>query len=468
MLPNKAAVSLQMAAVCSGCRQNLPKRDHLTCSACKRTYDLLCANVYDKRFDLMSNDSKNNWICQLCRCNKPKVNNINTPVRAHIHIEESQQFLHTDSDDSNVTIRKKGHTINTLNDSSFLDSDQEHENKEQKNEVSEIILTELRSFRSHITVQLEQQEQRFTSFAGKIESNICDLLQKYTELKTELHRIKTEADKNNIQTKNVLQTTNSNAQHIIDANQKILFLENEMAALRKQTQQLEDNLSRMSYSDAVKSRNNVNINMPSNDSITYNKPNLSHKFHYNSQSEHSKRFVLYGLNECEQESELVLVDLIQRIFCDIYNIDLTGQIEEIRRMGRRGTRRPVLIELLSKRMTKYITENSNYLKNTGLFASQFLDPDSLRDRNVLRGKLKEARQRGQHAVMRNNKLFINGREVNLSPAHHDTQNKTQSTLSNNENIGQTSQVRETDGKSQQNITQQISSNETLLSNTFRP
>lgn len=65
---------------CSGCKNILPKREHLRCEVCKGIYDLECANVSLILFHLM--ERKNAWKCPECLCKRPKVGNLNTPVRS--------------------------------------------------------------------------------------------------------------------------------------------------------------------------------------------------------------------------------------------------------------------------------------------------------------------------------------------------------------------------------------------------
>lgn len=96
---------------------------------------------------------------------------------------------------------------------------------------------------------------------------------------------------------------------------------------------------------------------------------------------------------------------------DILNIDLTCYIEDISRIGMKGFRRPIRIELMSKRIAKYILTNACYFKN--LAVSELLDEQSLRERHLLRAALLSARRKGKHAVIHNNKLQINGKEVNI-------------------------------------------------------
>lgn len=83
------------------------------------------------------------------------------------------------------------------------------------------------------------------------------------------------------------------------------------------------------------------------------------------------------------------------------------------RVGRKVTNnRPLVIELLSKRMTRYIVSSSQCFQGTGLGVSEFLDAKSRKDRAQMREELIKAGQNGHHAIIRNNQLYIDGKRAN--------------------------------------------------------
>lgn len=67
---------------CTGCQGLLPKREYLQCLACKAAYDLDCANISYKFFNLMT--KKDQWKCPECVSKLPKTGNLNTPVRSSV------------------------------------------------------------------------------------------------------------------------------------------------------------------------------------------------------------------------------------------------------------------------------------------------------------------------------------------------------------------------------------------------
>lgn len=93
-MPNKKDTNLK---TCAGCLHEITGRQYMICRLCNQTYDLLCANIPEKRFfNTMTLEHKQKWKCQDCICKQPKTNNNNTPVRSQ-----------TQEDITNVTQRRK-------------------------------------------------------------------------------------------------------------------------------------------------------------------------------------------------------------------------------------------------------------------------------------------------------------------------------------------------------------------------
>lgn len=92
------------------------------------------------------------------------------------------------------------------------------------------------------------------------------------------------------------------------------------------------------------------------------------------------------------------------------DIDLTGYIEETYRLGRKHSKnQPLVIELISKRMAKYVIENKQCLQGTRLYISEFLDENSRSQRK----EMLKARKKGLYAIIRNNQLFIEGKRIEI-------------------------------------------------------
>lgn len=123
---------------CSGCQNKLPKKEHMVCAKCDLGYDLLCANITPKRFHLMDQERKTNWICQECRSKQPKSDNSNTPVR-------TMNRPVTSDDDTRQKLGEEGNvTIRTRKQCPKLDSDETYVTEDRlraifKQEITETI-----------------------------------------------------------------------------------------------------------------------------------------------------------------------------------------------------------------------------------------------------------------------------------------------------------------------------------------
>lgn len=93
---------------CSGCQNVLPRKEYMICATCNLGYDLLCANITSKRFHIMDQERKTNWICLECRSKQPKSDNSNTPVRAMSRpVTSDDNIRQCPGEERNVTIRTK-------------------------------------------------------------------------------------------------------------------------------------------------------------------------------------------------------------------------------------------------------------------------------------------------------------------------------------------------------------------------
>lgn len=126
-------------------------------------------------------------------------------------------------------------------------------------------------------------------------------------------------------------------------------------------------------------------------------------------TENCKKIIIFGLIEHYWETEHNLYDRVIHIFQDILNVNIAGYIEDLKRIGRKGPKRPIVVELLSKKMAKHLIQNGHFFKNTGLGISEFLDDKSLQEKRRIREVLLDARRNGHHAIFKDNILLIDGK-----------------------------------------------------------
>lgn len=121
---------------CFKCNKLLPKREFLTCSQCKLSYDLHCANVSIQRFNnTMTQDHKAAWKCMTCfeTINERSYSNYKT-LKITKQLTESNNFVVTENAkiqsqnssysefvncNENITMRRQKEKVNVSTHNSF-------------------------------------------------------------------------------------------------------------------------------------------------------------------------------------------------------------------------------------------------------------------------------------------------------------------------------------------------------------
>lgn len=178
-----------IAKKCSGCRNNLPKKEFMTCSQCNNAYDLLCANISLKRYQLMDQERKNCWKCQECCSKQPKTDNSNTPVRPSAHTVGIDDEIHNISDEqSNVTVRLKKLQSKSDSGDSYVTEDKLR--KVLRQDITEII-NELVSQKLSSLTCLISDFQDSLSFLSK---QYDDLIKSVNEKNTKISSLESKND----------------------------------------------------------------------------------------------------------------------------------------------------------------------------------------------------------------------------------------------------------------------------------
>lgn len=380
---------------CAGCKQPIPNKQFLICSLCEHSYDLICANVSEKRFyNTLTPEHRRTWKCQACRCNMPKKDNSDTPIRA--------------ADDDNITLRRKAvfsHNQNTPKsaDVSFDDQTEQDlslngdtiimsKNCQPEKNLPKTTLDYLCGF---LTDQLEKNK---LTIVNEIKAVVQE------EIALAISSLKSDFTK---RTDYLAEEQKQIQGTITELNKKILSLETQLNILK--------NKSTLASPQAENSCLNSSVK----ESLMSN----------------SKKMVLHGLDEYYGETEDVLYNRVVQIFYELLNINLDGYIEQLTRIGRRGHQRPLEIELISKRITKNVLEQSQHFKNTPFTVTEFLTTAELKKRRELRKVLQEARNNGKYAIIKNSRLYINGEEYTIpQESKENNYNMDNSNGKDNKNI----------------------------------
>lgn len=146
---------------CGACGAALTDTNNMECSneKCKKRYDLECLEISTDTFGSYTQSFKKNWICPECVCSKPKVGNIETPIRSNT----LKSDINTYTTPMSFVSAQRGSKANFTPTVSNNDSD---------------LLKELREFRSDMVARMDSQAQA-----------INFLLNQFYQTKTELDNV---------------------------------------------------------------------------------------------------------------------------------------------------------------------------------------------------------------------------------------------------------------------------------------
>ncbi|XP_063369679.1 uncharacterized protein LOC134658011 [Cydia amplana] len=335
----------------------------IKCTACGKHCHQSCLNMTSAYYMANHFTLEKNWLCEMCNNVTRRPKNDNTPIRKPVAPNPNLNDTTMSVDDS---VHDRTDTSpepqNTLQTPPNLYPRQESPITLEN--ISKLLDFKLRENNQSILSDLKNTIQL------EINKSIADLK---TDITLRTNLITTE------------QTSIKSS--IANIESKIKTLERKNTTLQQELNQL-----------------GQQINQKSQDTYEHN----------------SKIIVLHGLSEYRDEHEVDIENRIIYLCHDVLGIDLTGYIEDISRIGRNSrTTRPLKIELISKRMAKYILKNSWHFKNTGISISEYLTGKALEHRKLLISNLRLARQNGQHAVIRDDKLVVNGRitDTDLEPQY---------------------------------------------------
>ena len=121
--------------------------------------------------------------------------------------------------------------------------------------------------------------------------------------------------------------------------------------------------------------------------------------------------LVYGLNESRGD----LCCSLQELFSKELQIKISDKmIDDCFRLGKIKNRRPVLTKFTSKLIRDCVLERSKLLKGTGIYLERDHDKLTREIRRQLVPFMKEARCKGKHVVLRDDKLIVEGRKLDLN------------------------------------------------------
>lgn len=390
------------APLCAGCQQKLPIRKNLTCTLCKSIYDLKCAGILkDYYMKSMTLELRKSWKCQTCICKMLKTGNIDTPVRTQKGPDYNPVLI-TPTEGHNITIRNK---ITTPNDDTTSSEDlsllgdtlQAVDVDNVNNTLGNINLM------NNVQSQLNMQTLSELIILRLRENNKSIIEELQIMIQTEINRAITELRQDlEYKTKTLTEQNDRRKQEIDSIHTKLEEVRIENENLKKEIRTLTTTATQKNQTPSIPEHN-------------------------------YKKLVLYGFADYYNEPEWELHNRLIELFREIADVDLSGYIEDMYRVGRKGTKnRPLVMELLSKRMTRYIISNSHSFQGSGLGISEFLDAKTRKERAQIKDELFKARKNGHYAIIRNNQLYINGKLIKKDDCNNDQRQYINTTYQKND------------------------------------
>lgn len=125
----------------------------------------------------------------------------------------------------------------------------------------------------------------------------------------------------------------------------------------------------------------------------------------------SKNIIIKGINEEERENQNTIKERVNLVMQKMgVNVEMEKDIDEIARIGKYtpGRKRPIMVKLLRESTKSEIFRNAKQLKGTDIWIEEDFPKNIQEERRALIPKLKDARNRGYRAVLRYNKLIVDG------------------------------------------------------------
>lgn len=388
---------------CAACGNHVYISERITCCSCKINFHNKCLNINDDTFNKHKQDYDFSWLCPTCKLKNRRNRNEATPIE-NIY---SPTVNRNQNETQNTASFSEDYTIDTVTyrknltqmDTSILD----------KTDLLGDTISSETTAKSPYTIPYD------TSTRTPNELTLQNLREMFDSQLKDNNRTIIQEIQNTVKLEIGKAISTLRAEVKLETN----ALSRENLSRKAEIENLTTKIEELSEENRkIKQKINEILNKNKNTKTT---PQITREIN-------NKKIVLHGLSEYYGEHENDLYYRIIDIFKDILHVDLFEYIEDTKRIGKyRNTARPLVIELISKRMTRYIVENGHYFQGTNLSVTEYLDKESRENLKKMREEMFIARKKGLHAVIKNNLLYIEGRqtkmdtETNKQPKPNDQQ-----------------------------------------------
>lgn len=140
--------------------------------------------------------------------------------------------------------------------------------------------------------------------------------------------------------------------------------------------------------------------------------------------EKQNKLIFYGTAEAQNETETDLINNIEEIIKEKLQLEFRkSDISNCYRIGKNTLKnRPILLATISQLKRNEILRNGRKFKGTNIFVQEDLIKKDLEERKILIKHMQAARSKNKKAVLKGNKLYIEGEQFTVKELELDEPN----------------------------------------------
>uniref|UniRef100_A0A8D8Q4Q5 Transposase n=1 Tax=Cacopsylla melanoneura TaxID=428564 RepID=A0A8D8Q4Q5_9HEMI len=125
-----------------------------------------------------------------------------------------------------------------------------------------------------------------------------------------------------------------------------------------------------------------------------------------------QNLVIFGVKEETQENPATLENEVLKLIKTKLNVTIEkSEVDHIKRFGKAKDKKPIMLKLTTWKKKAQVLANTSKLKNTNIVIKEDIPKDIMDIRKKLYPKMKMYREQNRHAIIRYDKLYLDGKEV---------------------------------------------------------
>lgn len=140
---------------------------------------------------------------------------------------------------------------------------------------------------------------------------------------------------------------------------------------------------------------------------------IEQQWKYQDKLNREKNIIIFGIKE-EEKSRNELENICLELLNKTLKIDTSiFEVDNLYRKGNKGQgkTRPILMKFTSRRKVIDILSNKKYLKETNIVISEDFPKEIIEERKQLIPLMKEFRKEGKHAIIKYDRLYVDGKLI---------------------------------------------------------